>query len=219
MTQPAIKSATIADRNLGSNSYYKVNQDGKATMVSDTAYTIVDGGTAYYQHNTKYNYSQTHDSIVKSYTYGGSYTELELPLLLKYKLSHDFSVYGGVNILYSRVTAITEHTYTNQGILKSVESTNTAIGTSPAPASPVSDKITYSGNPYSEYNGPLTTATQGGVRAGYMLGFSYSYTERWLLDALVEQSPMKQDIKGTYNLNTPLSLPYFRLSVGYKITR
>jgi hypothetical protein len=57
------------------------------------------------------------------------------------------------------------------------------------------------------------------LRVGYMIGLSYEYSQRWLFDALIQHSPLKPDVKDGYNLNSSLSSPYFRLSVGYKLTK
>lgn len=214
MVQPAIKYAKLSTKNVGSSqSYYNVNPDWTLNQNGNSVQTINGADTFY---TTKYTYSETHDSIVKSYTVGGTYMEFELPLLLKYMLSKKLSIYGGVNFLYSTLTSITEHTYTQQGILKSVDFTNVtpALPTS-LPASP---DISYPGTPFASYNGPLYKSSQASqFHVGYMIGFSYECGSRLLFDLLMEQSPLNTDIKGGYNVNAPLSAPYFRLSVGYKL--
>jgi hypothetical protein len=52
-----------------------------------------------------------------------------------------------------------------------------------------------------------------------MLGVSYEYSKRWLVDALIQQNPANKDIRGGADINVPLSATYFRLSVGYKLTK
>ena len=166
---------------------------------------------------TKYTYRQSHDSIVKLYSFGGSYMEFELPILLKYSFSPKLAVYGGINIIYSSSMSITEKTYT-QTLYRSVDSTVVTHGS----ASPfaVSDVISYTGTPYSNYTGPVyTMKNENNLRAGYMLGFSYEYSSRWLFDALMQQTPVKPQAVGGYNTNYALGAPYFRLSVGYKFTK
>lgn len=219
MTQPGIKYATSGQRYIGtSQNYYSANpEDGKLTSGAtvDSAVTIGPNTTVY--HVTKYNYTQTHDSIVKSYKTGGSYMEFELPILLKYNLTKAFSVYGGVNLVYSKLATITENTYTVKGITRSFDTTITTTGT---PVAPQGLGFSYSGTAIADYKGPLAPAQSGyQMNVGYMVGFSYSVSKKWLFDALVEQSPAKSDIKGGYDINAPLSNTYFRLSVGYKLTK
>ena len=52
-----------------------------------------------------------------------------------------------------------------------------------------------------------------------MLGFSYEFYKRWLFDALVQQSNVSPNIQAGYNVNTALSSPYLRFTLGYKLTK
>ncbi|MFI5196832.1 MAG: hypothetical protein ACHQD8_07060 [Chitinophagales bacterium] len=222
MLQPAIKPAFLSSRSIGSpKSYYNVNKDGNITQHTDSVPVHVIGTSQTFW-IWNYTYTETHDSIVKTNVTGGAYIEFELPVLLKYYVAKDFSVYGGVNIIYSQLTGITEHTY----IIKSLPRTATESGfgqvNSPAPAPPqtLSTEITYSGAPFSAYTGPQYPAPQGSLlRFGYMLGFSYEYNKKWLFDALVQQGMVQPNMQGGYNTNTPLSAPYIRLTIGYKLTK
>jgi hypothetical protein len=154
---------------------------------------------------------------VKSYHTGGAYTEFEMPFLLKYAITKKFSVYGGVNIALTKLTGITESTYTKTGISRSVDTTFTTSTAMTTPPS-ISTIITYSGIPFQEYKSPLyTSQSESKLTTGYMIGFSYECYKKWLFDALIEQSPYKPNVVGGYNVNTPISSPYFRLSVGYRI--
>jgi hypothetical protein len=216
LTQPAVKYATLKTQTIGdAKSYYKVNNDGKTTHVKDVV--KIEGGSAVY--TTTYNYSQTHDSIVKTNTTGGTYYEVDVPLLLQYKVSSKIAVYGGVNGTYGKKMGIAEQTYEKKGIVKSVDHNVTGINAIPEPKA-LNDMITYSGTSVSEYTGPKYSSTETtSLRLGYMLGLSYEYSNRWMLDAMIQQSPLKPDVKEGYNINIPLSSAYFRLSVGYKIKK
>lgn len=214
LMQPSVKYATINARNMGSQSYYK--EHGDSTVNSKTSATII-GGTTEYQ--TTFTYSQTHDSVVKSYSYRGTYMEFELPLLAKYKITQKLSAYGGINLNYSKLTGITESTYTSQSIQKTAVIT-TANQDAPAVASPVNTVLTYAGKPITDYTGsPYAAPTSSLLRVGYMVGFSYEYTEKWMFDALMQQTSAPANIQGGYNTNSPLSAAYFRISVGYKFTK
>jgi hypothetical protein len=220
MLQPAIKAANTSGKNIGTpQSYYKTNEDGKIATDYVTPYTQTIGGSiVIVNYRSEYTYTQTHDSIVKSYKAGGNYTEFELPILLKYALCKKLSVYGGLNLVYSKTAGITENTFSKKGILRSMDVYDTTILAPTAP--PANVGITYNGTPFSNYTGPLYTTQQSSqFRLGYMLGFTYTCRERWLLDALVQQAPAATDVKGGYNLNTPLSSTYFRLSIGYKLIK
>ena len=219
MVQPAAKYANLSSKAFSSQSYYKANEDGIVTQDGPSkikSHTV--GPTVYIDSwTTTYTATQSHDSIVKSYNHGGSYTEFEIPLLLKYNLSRKLSVYGGVSAVYSQVTGIKENTTTVKDIQRSATET---ITTTTAPVTPgVNEMITYNGNPISNYNGPLTASQKAQLRAGYMLGFSYEPGNRLLFDVLTQISPSNPIMKGGYDISTPLSSPYFRLTVGYKLTK
>ncbi len=220
MVQPAIKSSTISTRKIGRpQSNYKSNNDSNATLSGNpvVSYIVEGGSTTDTLYTTKYTYTQTHDSIVKSYTYGGSYLEFEFPILLKYNISQNVSVYGGVNINYSKLLGIKENIYTKQGIKISIDSTNTTSG---APNHLSINSVIIQSTQNSNNDGSLYATPSGGlIRVGYMLGFSYEYSDRWLFDALIQQTPVKPYMQGGYNTNTSVSSAYFRLSVGYKLIK
>lgn len=224
VVQPTVKYANLASRSVGGvQTYYKVNDDG-VVRVRDSAKMYVNlGGSmiidSFWIRN--YTYSQTHDSIRKYHSIGGNYLELELPVLLKYKVTPALSVYGGVNMVYGKLISINEDTY-NSGPIMRVDSIHT-VGriTEPAPPVPLlTDKIKYTGNPLSTYS-PAQYATPADYvfRAGYMVGITYDVTPRLMVDALLQQANVKSNVQAGYNVNSALSAPYFRFSLGYKLTK
>lgn len=217
--QPAVKYATSATRTIGTpQSYYTINNDGKVVDNGSYKQPVLEGTTVDTIYHAKYRYTQTHDSTVKTNKVGGTYMEYELPVLFKYSVSKKVAVYGGTNIVFSQMKGVTEHTYTKAGISRTVDTMMSGDAMAPAPN--ISDVIKYDGSPFSSYNGPLYPAPQDSrIRFGAMLGFSYEYSDRWLLDALIQQNPAPKDIRGGLNINAPLSATYFRLSVGYKLTK
>jgi hypothetical protein len=52
-----------------------------------------------------------------------------------------------------------------------------------------------------------------------MLGFSYEFKKRWMADMLLQQSKAKPHIQAGYDVNSALSLPYIRLTLGYRLTK
>ncbi len=220
MAQPTIKYSGFDFGKVGSaQKYYRENADSVTTAYGTVIKKIdVSGGTLDTVYSTPYNYKQSHDSIVKSYTYKGSYFEFELPILLKYKLSNHVAVYGGVNMIYGQLPSITESTYIQKGILRSVNDTNSTHGNA-APLA-LNSVITYSGNEYSTYKGPVyTNPSVSKLMFGYMLGFTYECSNHWLFDALIQQEPASSTTKLGNNITNPLNQTYFRLSVGYKLSK
>ncbi len=220
MAQPGIKYASFDFGKVGSaQKYYRENSDSVTTAYGTVIKKIdVSGGTLDTVYSTPYNYKQSHDSIVKSYTYKGSYFEFELPILLKYKLNSHLAVYGGVNMIYGQLPSITESTYTQKGIIRSVNDTNSTHGYA-APLA-LNSVITYSGNEYSSYKGSVyTNSSVSKLMFGYMLGFTYECSNHWLFDALIQQEPASSATKLGNNITNPLNQTYFRLSVGYKLSK
>ena len=220
MVQPSAKAAKVATRNIGNaSSYYKVNNDGATALVESVPIYLPSGLGYDTLWVNNYSYSQTHDSIVKSNTYGGTYVEADLPILLKYYIVPKFSVYGGVNIAYGKLTGVKEHTYTSDPIMQKGDSftvTRQRVALPEPPA--LTSVIRYAGTPYSTYSGPQYPTNKGAtLRLGYMVGFSYEFKDKWLVDGLVQQGMAKQDVQGGYNINKTLSAAYFRFTIGYKI--
>lgn len=219
MTQPAIKVASVRERQIGNTGtyYYANREDGKQTLEKVIDKTTGSGTEIRPEYWSVYSYTQKHDSIVKTNRIGGTSMQFEVPLLLQYKICAKTSVYGGVNITYSKLTTIKEHTYTQKNIVRTYN--DTVISTS-LPANSPDMGFTYAGDDIADYKGALTPARSGSeVNVGYMVGVTYKLSKKLMVDALVQQAPAKADYKGGYNINAPLSAPYFRLSVGYKITK
>lgn len=218
MTQPAIKVANSPVRTISSRSYYSPNDDGNVTTVQSYVEPRAEGGVVDTYYFARFRYTRSHDSIVKNETIGGRYMEFELPVMMRYNVSKNVSVYGGVNMVFSQLSGVKHNTFAKT-LTKSADSLMTAKSVTPTPVS-INDVITYDGTPITEYDGPLYPSSQvNRLRLGATVGVTYEYSGRWLLDALVQQNPAPKDMRGAYNINAPLSSTYFRLSVGYKLTK
>ncbi len=221
MVQPGIKGAEISNRRIGTpKGYYKINNDAQVSRTVDSNVIIPFDPRKYYM--VKDTFRQTHDSIVKAYAIGGTYLEFEIPVMLKYAVSKKFTVYGGVNIGYSQLVNVREETSTHYGITKTVPDKPFILpyGTAIPPPKIDGSDIAYTGTPIADYAGPqYTGSNEGKWRAGYMAGFSYQVGNRVLFDALVQQTNVKPNVQGGYNVNKALSAPYIRFTIGYKLTK
>jgi hypothetical protein len=219
MVQPALKMAGLSTRNVGAaTNYYEVNPGAGSYKLTDSALLILvlTGDTLW---NRNYEYTERYDSVVKTNKTGGNYMEIELPLLLQYKVTQRLSVYGGVNTVYGKKMGVTEHTYVAKGMPKTGYVNTLAQYYAPAPT-PTGTGITYTGSPLSGYTGPQYPSETGGMfRFGYMFGLSYELRKRWLADVLVQQCIAQQNLVAGYNVNRPLSVPYFRLTLGYRLSK
>ena len=225
MTQPSVKVSHVAARNIGNSRSYVDTSKGKVAAIdSGVIPLIITGGGIIVQGSEelrKYMYTQTYDSIVKSSAIGGTYMEFEVPLLLKYALYKHLSVYGGANFTFSKLVTTTENTYNSGPLVKNKIGVTVTPSGEPVPPPPaMGNVIQYASPLLSTYTGPAYPSSSGDLlRIGYMLGFSYEYKKRWLFDVLMQQAMVKPRYEGGYNANAPLALPYFRFTIGYKLTK
>ncbi len=230
MVQPGVKQSYLNSLRVGKQSnYYQVPEgskymDGVRTGADSTTMLVIPNiGNQGLLWVRNYYYAQRHDSIVKSYKIGGSYTEYEMPLLMKYKLSKNLSVYGGVNMVMGKTLSIQEITTDYSiDILKVVHTYGGYYSPAPTPP-PISEVFSYSGTPYSSYlaSGPLySSKSTTQFRFGYMVGFSYQLADRWLVDGLLQQTPSAgSSTIGGVNINQALSNAYLRMTLGYKLSK
>ncbi len=219
MLQPAVKSATLQSRNLGTASSYIKPYNEQPDVVFDPIPVIIPvfNDTFSKWHVT---YHQKYDSIRKSHSMGGSYAEYELPILLKYKLSGSFAVYGGVNMVYSQLQTVKEHTYQQTITHDSTREQLTAyLASAPDPQFSTSQIFPQKGTDIKYYNNPYNTPSGNLLHIGYMLGFTYQYNNRWLMDGLIQQAPAQSNKQEGIDINKALSSAYFRFTLGYKLTK
>lgn len=230
MVQPGVKESYLNTLRVGKQAnYYQVPEgsktmDGVRTGADSTTMLVIpnigDLGLLWVRN---YYYAQRHDSIVKSYKIGGSYTEFEMPLLMKYKLNKNLSVYAGVNMVMGKTLSIQETT-TNYSIdiMKVVHTYGGYYSPAPPPP-PIGEVFSYQGTPYSSYlaSGPLySSKSTTQFRFGYMLGFSYEFADRWMVDGLLQQTPSTGNSTiGGVNINQALGNAYMRMTLGYKLSK
>ncbi len=219
MVQLSIKGANAAKRTIGTAaSYYSIKPGTENYQFQDSqlVYLVLTGDSLW---RRNYNTSEKYDSILKTSSIGGSYVEVELPLLLQYSLSSRLSVYGGLNAVYSKRLGLKEDTKVTESITSSGTTFTMAPINAPAPL-PSSTGIVYTGSPLSNYTGPAYPQQNAGLlRMGYMLGVSYELKKRWMADMVVQQCFTKKNMQGGYNVNGALSMPYIRLTLGYRLSK
>ncbi len=220
MVQPSFKFASVNQRQVGQvQSYHQALEEGTVTKTHSYQTTKVEGSTVTTYINSNFRYTQAYDSIVKVNKTGGKYWEVELPVLMIYQISKNVTMYGGPSVVVSKINGIEEQTIITKGLSRTVDTLVSALRAEPiAPA--VADIITYNTPEYSNYSGPVyLTNSETSIRFGATFGFSYEYSSRWNIDALIQKYPSKSNIVSGVNLNSPLSATYFRVSVGYKIIK
>jgi len=218
--QPALGISNVANHALGgTNSYYQRVSNSTTVNLHQEAVVNAFNPNDTLGFMVNYNYSQSHDSLAKSYTSGGTFFEAQLPVLIQYSLTDKLSVYGGLNLVYSKYVPVAEHTY-NSGPQTTTGSSPVVFvpkGETMPQAPPVDSVIILKGTPISQYNGPAYTANSGNrLSVGYMLGVSYKLNNSWSADLLIQQSGVSANTQAGIDVNAPLTTPYIRIMIGYK---
>lgn len=177
-----------------------------------------------------YTYTQTIDSVHVSYTVQNRQLwDIELPLILKYKINDFISVFGGGSITYSAVLQTKENVQRYSAMKKEYVNEMepqtfyvTQPGQEPPPApdpQSISSVFPISGTPFSTYEPRqvINSSTKTFTRYGFMLGVSATWNDRWMVDLMMHKTGVNTNIVPDKNIQRLYNQPYFRLSVGYKI--
>ncbi|MEZ5018357.1 MAG: hypothetical protein R2800_14955 [Flavipsychrobacter sp.] len=193
----------------------------------DSTLVIREGDTIDFKPDTliaTYIYGKVYDSTRVSYQLKQKQLwNIELPLILQYDISSRFSVYGGVSFNFSKVLSVQQNRldYTGMTIMDTIVAKQTYAASLPPPLpAPPQDPASYFanyGSPISQYK-PYTNNTQNSfTRVGFMLGFRYTFAERYMVDVLLQQSAVNKTVITDPELQKIYSQPYMRITLGYKI--
>ncbi|MBX2904396.1 MAG: hypothetical protein KF744_00055 [Taibaiella sp.] len=217
--QPALKVGRLSTRTIGPAAYYHDIHAGTGQYEltgTSLVYLVFSGDTLV---RRDYTYTEKYDSIIKQNQVGGTYAEIELPVLLQYQVGKRLSVYGGLNTVLGKRFSIEEKTKTYRDVTATGQGFSLTRLNEPA-ILPPTNGVVYSSSPISSYGGAQYPVNGGSIlRMGYMLGVSYELKRRWSVDAAVQQCFLQKNIQAGYNVNQALSAPYFRITVGYRLSK
>ena len=219
--QPGMRTQVIDTRKIqGSQSFYSANNDGKATL-SDSSFALIYSGGDSWDTGVfrNYKYTQTHDSIAKTYSTGGTYTSFELPITARYRLTKHFTIAGGVQVNFNALMHVNENTAIYRNVVQTgYDSTFALLHDAPPTPIAITKVLSYSGVPLSAYTGPLYKAPTGFlVNVGYNVGFSYDFLDRFRLDFSAQKSNAADNVVGGNNLYSAFSQWYFRMLIGCRL--
>lgn len=167
-----------------------------------------------------YIYSQTYDSIIIGTKLSQkNYWEVELPIMLKYQLSPSFAILGGLSLTIGNLIKLQEDRQTLGSFTKTdTLSFPTAPIQNPPPGVPTADNY-FSYNTPDIGSAPATTqsASTNPARLGLMLGFSYEFSSRVLVDVMYKQTISDMKYIPNEQVRKLYTQPYFRVSVGMKL--
>ena len=177
---------------------------------------------------TTYTYKRTYDSTVVSQQFSQKKLwEAELPLMVQYKVSPNFSVFGGISVSFSKVLRIEEKREDYTGLSDSLQTTNVLLynrnqGPSPPPSAQDPNAVFsgYTGKPISSYtpSAPTSTANMF-TRFGYAIGFNTTIRGRYMIGLSLQQKFANSTQIPNESLRKIYTQPYLRMTIGYKIFR
>lgn len=177
-----------------------------------------------------YTYGQVYDSVHVSYGVTQSQMwDIELPLLLKYKINKTFSVMAGGSVTYSSVLQTKEEVKRYQGVYKQYVETIapetffvTVQGQEPPPGpgrKSFENVFGTNNNSFSNYKPRQLTESNNFFRYGFMIGASATFNERWMIDLLLHKTGVDATAVPDKELHRIYTQPYLRLTVGYKLLK
>ena len=214
--QPTLKFVHNTNTNsLGDNqNYFSVTTPASYSLTSDTINATNNLRTK------TYAYTEKHDSIVVGHHIDTkSYTEVELPLLLKYNITKNVSVYGGLLMNYSNtVIQIKEDKHVYSRTDDYTYSHTYPAGNQEPTIPEASSVFNYTGLAFSSYtNAGFENASSTKLRTGYMLGASYTIKDKFMVDVSVQQNLSNMNYVPNADVRGIYTQPYVRISAGYKL--
>lgn len=177
-----------------------------------------------------YRYGQVYDSIHVGYKVTNTQQwDVEVPVMVKYKINKTFAVIAGASATYSSVLRTKEEVTRYEGLTKQYEDIHTpqtffvtAQGQEPPSGPPrknVNDIFPYNTAPFSNYQPRQITETNNFWRYGFMIGASATFRERLMVELMLHKSGVDVDAVPDKQLQRIYTQPYLRLMVGYKLTK
>ncbi len=217
--QPTIKSGKVNFSGISNpRSYYAIESSYMDSLKSFTT-GHNSAGFIFDSVRSTYFYQETYDSLVISHNLRSTtLMEAELPLMLSYKVSKEFSVYGGPLVTYSNMLQIDEKKDVyRQAIRRDTISYAVSVASEAPSGTPIREVFTYGGKNISEYvPAPYANATVNKLRLGYMLGISYSH-KRFSADLSVQQNLSRLNYIPNAAVKNIYMQPYTRFMIGYQL--
>lgn len=175
-----------------------------------------------------YTYTQMYDSV--SVVFGVKQQQqwdVELPLVVRYKINKNFSVMAGGSVTYSSVLQMREEVKRYSGLKReyvdAIEPQTFYVITQgqeppvgPAPKKH-EDLFVFGSQPFSAYRPREIKETNNFFRYGFMVGASAVLKDRWMIDVMLHKTGVDAKAVPDKQLQRIYTQPYLRITVGYKI--
>ncbi|MBS1771397.1 MAG: hypothetical protein JST82_00965 [Bacteroidetes bacterium] len=221
--QPGYKAAKLNSTDLNDHkSYYQISD---SRLDSSQVLTIMginpNTQLSIFGIARKYNYSQSHDSIIISKAIKSkTFYEIELPLLLQYQVMKTLGIYAGASANFSKVAQIEETRVVYSGItLKdSLLFAAENIPSEPPAIPSIYEKFNYAATPYNQYT-PVSSlnATTNPVRFNFMVGVNYNVWKRITVDVLLQGNLSSLSYIPDDRIKQIYKTPHLRVLIGYRL--
>lgn len=214
----------------GEQSYYRVNSSsfdstGRVVrgVIDSTVVTANPPDTVY----RTYTYTQRYDSIHVRYgVQQNRLWDIELPLIVKYEVSKNFSVLVGGSATYSSIlqTEVKEQTFAQSKEYVDHIAPETFYVTYQGQKPPTGparksfdDLFNYSGTPYANYSPRQPSVSKNFMRYGFMIGASANVGDHWMVDVMLHKTGVDTKAVPDKELQKIYTQSYLRVMIGYKL--
>ncbi len=172
-------------------------------------------------------YNKVYDSTHVSYELKQkSMWDVELPLMLQYDISPQFTIYGGVSLTFSKVLSYQQLRTDHTGLSLTdtvIDRQTFFVSWDPKPQPPTpQDPATYfhanAGSHISNFKPLAGGNTQRSFsNFGVMFGFRSTIAEKYMIDVLMKKSFVNTSVITDPQLQKLYNQPYLRVTLGYKL--
>lgn len=207
--QPAFRIGNLTTTMLSQDAAYQ-----RSSLQVDSFHTIDNSPSVRGDMDTIYNYviRENFDSIiVRGTSVGGSFWEIELPLIVQWKINKSWYVYGGPSVNFGGKLSF------NDGGEAKVISNVRKDSLAQSQALPMIAFNGYFGKSplaaYSTYQPATPVTDPSSVRFGYLFGLGYAKNR------IMAEASLHQQLSGYSQMESSLRSifadPHVRLSIGY----
>ncbi|OSZ79186.1 hypothetical protein CAP35_13300 [Chitinophagaceae bacterium IBVUCB1] len=222
LMQPTIKYGWMKQTTLDdAKPYYDVKNNNTTALHIITPDGLDGNGNPVYNIIRRYFYAQQYDSVSVSKTIRPKqYFEFELPLLVQYKLTKQFSVSAGISANISRLVQVERDELRFAGKMRYDTLVFAAVNeSSPVPPVPgIETRIKYNYAPYADFMANEKLNADGNpIRINYMLGLNYALKNGISFDLLMLSMLNSAAYIPDERVRSIYKRPYIRVGVGYKL--
>jgi len=214
--QPGFRYNQLTSNGISglTSSYHQVTSE---TVTPNHVVDSTQPGPPTIQRN--YIYNSTYDSVVVGTRLkANSYWEIELPVLLRYKIASNLAVFGGLSLMFGNIINTEEVRTSYSGLSKTstLSFPKDTLKQDPT-IPPASGYFSYNTPDLSTAPPPAETQSSNSARLGLMLGFSYEFQNRVTIDLMYKQTVSDMRYIQNEQIRKVYTQPNIRIMVGFKL--